>query len=125
MKKYFLMLILASGSVHAESFYYNSSVSIKGTLVSETASSDITYDEKEHTYPAVKLSKPIDVLCELNDLECQPEIGIDFLQLVLKPNQIKQFKVMNHHHVIINGELFHADNGNHYTSVLIDVKSIK
>ncbi|MGZ8942619.1 MAG: DUF4431 domain-containing protein [Methylobacter sp.] len=126
MRKYLLILLLMlAQTAYSESFYYDAPIFLKGTLVSETADSNITYDEKKHTYPAIKLSESIAILCEPTDTECQPESGINLLQLVLKPEQMKQFKKRISHLVTIHGEIFHADNGNHFTPVLLDVESIK
>lgn len=108
----------------AGDFNYDSPVTIEGILTSGTADPSITADEKPHKFPALQLSAPISVVCAPEDKECQPESGISLLHLVLKQDQMDFFKKHKGSHVILSGELFHSDNANHYTSVLLDVKSV-
>jgi hypothetical protein len=120
-----LVLWFASGVVFAQSYEYDTLATIEGTLISSTAEPEITYDEKSHQFPALKLLKPISVLCSAKKTDsCQPETGVTLLHLVLKEKQMKQFKKLKGKTVKLSGNLFHSDNGHHFTSVLLDVESI-
>jgi len=117
-------LWLACGVAFAQSFKYDVPVTLEGTLMSSTADASITYDEKPHQFPALKLHKPISVLCAPKETDCQPEMGVTILHLVLKEKEMAQFKKLKGKVVKLSGTLFHSDNGHHFTSVLLDVKSI-
>lgn len=108
----------------AASYQYDTPVTLEGALISSTADPAITYDEKAHQFPALKLGKPISILCAPTDSECQPEIGVTMLHLVLNESQMAEFKRLKGKVAKLRGNLFHADNGHHYTSVLLEVKAI-
>lgn len=115
-------LWLACGVAVAQSFRYDEPVTLEGTLISSTADASITYDEKPHQFPSFKLRKPISVLCAPKETDCQPEMGVTVLHLVLKEKEMEQFKKLKGKVVKLSGTLFHSDNVHHYTSVLLDVK---
>ena len=117
-------LWLACGVAFAQSFKYDVPVTLEGTLMSSTADASITYDEKPHQFPALKLHKPISVLCAPKETDCQPEMGVTILHLVLKEKEMAQFKKSKGKVVKLSGTLFHEYTGHHFTSVLLDVKSI-
>ncbi len=120
-----LVLWFASSIAFAQSYEYDKQTTIEGILISSTAEPEITYDEKPHQFPSLKLLKPISVLCATKETDsCQPETGVTLLHLVLKEEQMKQFKKLKGKTVKLSGNLFHSDNGHHFTSVLLDVESI-
>ncbi|HQH43821.1 MAG TPA: DUF4431 domain-containing protein [Syntrophorhabdaceae bacterium] len=118
------VLWLTSGVAFAQSYKYNFPVALKGVLILSTADPAITYDEKPHQFPALKLAQPISVLCASGETDCQPEMGVTVLHLVLKEKEMAQFKKLKGKAVKVSGTLFHSDSGHHFTSVLLDVKSI-
>ncbi|ACF42686.1 DUF4431 domain-containing protein [Pelodictyon phaeoclathratiforme] len=117
-------LCLACSDVFAQSYRYDVPVTLEGVLVSSIADPEITYDEKSHQFPAVRLHKSISVLCAPTETDCQPELGVTLLHLVLKKPDMAKFKSLKGKPVKLNGTLFHSDNGHHFTSVLLDVGSI-
>ena len=117
-------LCLACSEAFAQSYKYDAPVTLEGVLVSSTADPAITYDEKSHQFPALKLRKPMSVLCAPKETDCQPETGVTLLHLVLKQPQMAGFKSLKGKAAKLSGTLFHSDNGHHFTSVLLDVESI-
>ena len=125
VKAFVTLLVLFIGSfVLAQPYQYGAPVTLEGTLLTSTADASITFDEKAHDFPALKLDKPISVLCSHKETDCTPETGVILLQLVLRPQQMEQFKKLKGKSVKVRGTLFHSDNGHHFTSVLIDVQEI-
>lgn len=120
----FTMCCLSSVSF-AQSYKYDAPVLLEGVLISSKADPAITIDEKPHQFPALQLRSPISVLCAPQATDCQPETGVTLLHLVLKEKQMAQFKKMKGKSAKLKGTLFHSDNGNHFTSVLLEVESIK
>lgn len=118
------ILCLLSASALAQNYKYDEPVMLEGVLLTSTASASITYDEKTHKFPAVKLSKPITVLCATSDKYCEPKAGIALLQLVLKDKQKAQFDKLKGKSVKLSGTLFQSETGHHYTPVLMTVNSI-
>lgn len=108
----------------ADSYKYLALVSLDGLLFSSTADSAITHDGNSHSFPALQLNSPISVLCDSGEKECHSELGVTMLQLVLKDPQFDQFKSLKGKQARVEGNLFNAHTGHHYTSVLLDVKSI-
>lgn len=120
----FVMLCLVCVTAFAQNYKYDANVVLDGVLATSTADPAITYDEKPHQFPALKLRKPIAVLCNVKETDCQPEAGITLIQLVLKQNNMTQFKKLKGKSVKLSGTLFHSHTGHHFTSVLMDVESI-
>jgi hypothetical protein len=119
-----VLLCFACADALVQSYKYDVLVALEGILVSSTADPAITYDEKPHQFPALKLRKPISVLCAPNAADCQPETGVTLLHLVLKQPQRAQFKSLKGKAAKLRGTLFHSDSAHHFTSVLLDVESI-
>lgn len=109
----------------ADSYNYLSQVSLDGILLSSIADATITHDGNPHDFPALQLIKPISLICDTGETECDTALGVTLLQLVLKDTQFEQFKSLKGKKARVEGNLFQAHTGHHYTSVLLDVKSIK
>ncbi|MCE5315734.1 MAG: DUF4431 domain-containing protein [Parachlamydia sp.] len=116
--------ILFCSNAFAQSLTYGSQVEVEGILVSSMADPSITYDEKPHQFPALKLSKPISVACAQKERYCQQENDVTLLQLVLKKERMDQFKKLKGKRVKLIGSLFHSETGHHFTSVLLNVGAI-
>lgn len=127
MRKVGFLIVLAglSSACIADNFKYYEKISLEGTLTTGVAEASVTADEMPHQFPALKLDRPINVTCDQEEQDCQPEKNISLLHLVLKQDQIEIFKKRKSNKTAITGELFHSDNANHFTSVLLDVKSIE
>ena len=99
---------------------YDSVVTLRGKLISALGEGN---DEKMHNYPALQLEKPLSVLGtdELN----VSEQDVVLIQLSLNDTLFKQYEKLNGNNVLVTGTLFHSDNGNHYTHVLMDTSAIK
>lgn len=118
-------LLVAPAMCKAEGIQYNQPIMLEGTLITSEADPAITFDEKPHKFPAISLSKPISVTCSPGDEECSSELGVTLLHLVLGDAEMTKFKKLKGNSVKVKGTLFHADNGHHFTSVLLDVESIE
>lgn len=110
---------LLIGTASAETYKYEPSVAtLKGRLVSAPGESP---DGKKITFPALQLSTPITV----QGLEDTPtEKGVMLLHLSLSPKMMGDFNRLKGKKAAVTGSLFHADNGNHQTNVLISPASI-
>jgi hypothetical protein len=128
MKKGLIFVICFLGfvctNVFGQTYKYDSVITLEGVFISAIADAAITSDEKPHKYTALKLNKPISVLCKSDDQYCETEDGVMLLQLVLKDAEWSKYKKLKGKKVKVQGTLFHSDNGNHFTSVLLDVSSI-
>ena len=111
-------------TILALSFQYDVPLTLQGKLITSTADPAVTDDERPHQFPALQLSKPIAILCPPMETDCQPEMGVTLLHLVLQESEMKQFKAFKGKMAKVKGTLFHADSGHHYTSVLLEVESL-
>jgi len=102
----------------AEYKYEPTVVTLKGKIFS---SSGETPDGRKISFPAIQLDSPITVQ---GDQEIPTEKGVVLLQMVLNPTVIDRFKALNGTTVFVKGALFHSDNGNHQTNVLITASEI-
>ena len=118
------MLGVYSITILALSFQYDVPLTLQGKLITSTADPTVTDDERPHKFPALQLSKPIAILCPPMETDCQPEMGVTLLHLVLQEPEMKQFKAIKGKTAKVKGTLFHADSGHHYTSVLLEVESL-
>lgn len=104
----------APATAVAQSYSYEPTVvSLEGQLL---ASVGQTPDGKKIQFPAIQLSKPITVK---GDQETPTEDGVVLMQLVLDEKKMELFEGLKGKSVVVSGTLFHADNGNHYTNVLL------
>jgi Domain of unknown function (DUF4431) len=101
-------------------------VTLNGKLLWSMADPAITIDERPHRFPAIALHEPITVLCAPADTpeECEPEMGVTLLHLVLDDLEWAQFRRLAGKTVRLSGTLFHSHTGHHFTSVLMDVDAI-
>ena len=54
-----------------------------------------------------------------------PEHGVTDLQLLLSPEEYKQYQSFVNKNVVITGGFFHSHTAHHYTKVLMDVEKIE
>ena len=120
----FVVLSVISSAAVGQTHRYGPNVDLTGVLVTATADAKITIDEKPHSFSALQLLKPVNVLCGSADKDCTPELGVMFLQLTMRGPQFEQFKKLQGKTVRVSGTLYHSETGHHFTSVLIDVRSI-
>jgi hypothetical protein len=83
-----VVLWLTCAIAFAQSYEYDAPVVLVGVLISSTADSAITYDEKPHLFPALKLKKPISVLCSSKDTVVSTFLCKFFLIQYIKKGQI-------------------------------------
>lgn len=119
-----ILFCLSCTNALAQSYTYNTVVTLEGALVFPTADPEDTYCDKPHKFPAINLLKPISVVCEPVDTFCQPESRIILLQLVLKQPLMDKFKKLKGKTVKVRGVLFHAEGGHDFTPLLMDVDLI-
>lgn len=119
-----ILFCLSCADAFAQSYKYNTVVTLEGALVFPTADPEDTNCDKPHKFPAINLLKPISVVCEPMDMFCQPETHIILLQLVLKQPQMEKFKRLKGKTVKVRGILFHAESGHDFTPLLMDVDLI-
>jgi hypothetical protein len=79
--------------------------------------SGVTPDDQPVRFPAIKLSQPIAV--DKNQ-DNEAESNVEFIQLAILTDEMMAWvKSLEDKPVSITGTLYHADNGNHHTNVLI------
>jgi len=94
-------------------------VKLNGALISEKGESP---DGKSIEFPALKLINGITV--HGNSPETPTENDIKILHLILTNSTKEVFNQLKGKSVAVSGTLFHSDNGNHQTKVLINPTSI-
>lgn len=114
-------------------YRYNKPVTLRG-VVQGIDNNGITLPINNSSgYPAIILSKPIDVIADTTTTPPKAEEEVEtternvlVMQLVVfdQPIMVK-YKAAKGQQVEIQGSLFHADNANHHTKVLMSVKSIE
>jgi hypothetical protein len=120
---FLLLSVSLAGIAHAETLKYEpATVHLVGTLISSTG---MTPDEKQVSFPAIKLNAPVRVEAGPNDELNETEENISLVQLILNQEQMEQYKSLKGKIVVITGKLSHAITGHHYTKVLIDVEKIE
>nr|WP_319566306.1 DUF4431 domain-containing protein [uncultured Rhodoferax sp.] len=111
------LVVLTVGSAFpsfAEIYKYEpATVSLQGKLLSATGE---TPDGKKIKYPALRLHSPIMVN---GDQNTPTEKGVLLLHMALGDETMAEFKRLKGQSVTVTGTLFHSDNGNHQTNVLI------
>lgn len=116
------LLVVISGDALAQQYKYGAEVTLYGTLVSAPGE---TPDGRKIGYHAIELVMPVTVNPAPGEEEFSPtEKGVMLMQLVLDQSEMAEFKRMKGKRAAVSGTLFHSDNGNHQTDVLIDVSLI-
>lgn len=100
--------------------YDPSIVTLQGTLVSGNG---MTPDGVKLKFPAIRLTEPIAVPPD-EPRDWPAEQGVVLLHMALDGKNMAAFKRLKGKPVKVTGTLFHADNGNHQTSVLVFPVSI-
>lgn len=123
MKKLILTTTIFCLGIPLSSFaqtyeYEPTAVTLYGKLLSSPGE---TPDGKKIRFPALQLSKPIMVQ---GDQETPTEKGVILMHMVLEPKMMETFKSLKGKSVSVTGTMFHSDNGNHQTSVLITPSAI-
>jgi hypothetical protein len=95
-------------------------VTLQGTLVS---SDGMTPAGARLKFPAIRLAEPIAVPQD-DPRDWPAEQGVVLLHMALDDKNMAAFKRLKGKPVKVTGTLFHADNGNHQTSVLVFPVSI-
>ncbi|MDD5460432.1 MAG: DUF4431 domain-containing protein [Methylococcales bacterium] len=93
--------------------YEPAAVTLQGKLLSAPGE---TSDGKKITFPALQLTNPITVQ---GDQETPTEKGVVLMHMVLDQKMMGTFKNLKGKSVSVTGAMFHSDNGNHQTNVLI------
>ena len=120
MKKTLIALIfaVAGAAASAQPYAYEPAVvRLTGTLLSAPGESP---NGKKITFPALQLTSPI--LVEGPD---EPtEKGVVLLHMVLNDKTMASFQTLKGKRATVTGTLFHSDNGNHQTNVLVTPTAI-
>jgi hypothetical protein len=95
-------------------------VTLQGTLLSADG---MTPDGAKLKFPAIRLAKPISVP-EDEPRDWPAEKNVVLLHMALDEKNMAAFKRLKGQTVKVTGKLFHSDNGNHQTDVLIFPASI-
>ena len=95
-------------------------VTLQGTLLSADG---MTPDGAKLKFPAIRLAKPISVP-EDEPRDWPAEKNVVLLHMALDEKNMAAFKRLKGQTVKVTGGLFHPDNGNHQTDVLIFPASI-
>lgn len=114
-----LLLVSTSFAFAEQSFEYEPTVvKLRGKLISAPGETPLG---KKIQYPALQLYSPISV----EGTEDFPaEKGVMLLHMVLESKMMKIYKKNKGKSVLVTGSLFHSDNGNHQTDVLITPSAI-
>ncbi|WP_177225646.1 DUF4431 domain-containing protein [Variovorax sp. OK605] len=116
-----LALALFASIATAKTLPYDPAVvTLQGTLLSGDG---MTPDGKKLKFPAIRLAEPISVP-EDEPRDWSAEKGVVLLHLALDDKNMAAFKRLKGKPVKVTGKLFHSDNGNHQTNVLIFAVSI-
>ena len=116
-----LALAFAASMAAAKTYQYDPVVvTLRGTLVSGPG---ITPDGESFKFPAIRLVEPIDVPDD-EPRDWPAEKGAVLLHMALDEKNMAVFKRLKGKSVKVTGRLFHSDNGNHQTDVLISPISI-
>jgi hypothetical protein len=118
------LLVVCPAGVSAATYQSNARAVLEGTLITARAAPAVTYDEKPHAFPALRLAQPIDFSCARGDEMCEPESNVGTLQLVLDAGGMAKFKALKGKPAKVAGKLWHSENGHHFTKVLLEVESI-
>lgn len=106
-------------TTNTQSYKYEpTAYTLKGVL--QLASGETPEGEKV-TFQAIKLEQPITVQ---GDNETPTEKDLTLMQIVLSPDLQQAFKSLEGQPVSITGTMFHADNSNHKTNVLMTASVI-
>jgi hypothetical protein len=125
MSKFLLAILVLSltGIAHAETLKYEAAtVRLVGKLMSGKG---MTPDEKEVSFPAIKLNVPVRVEADAKDELNETEENVTLVQLILNHKQMEQYESQKGQLVAITGKLSHAITGHHFTKVLIEVEKIE
>ena len=116
-----LAFALTASLVAAKTLPYDPAiVTLQGTLVSGDG---MTPDGAKLKFPAIRLTQPISVPQD-EPRDWSAEQGVVLLHMALDDKNMAAFKRLKGKPVKVTGTLFHADNGNHQTSVLVFPVSI-
>ena len=115
-----LALAFATSIAAAQSYPYEPAVvTLQGTLLSSPGE---TPDGVKLRFPSLRLGKPITVQNAPNDPDT--EKGVVLMHMALNEKNMATFKRLKGQPVKVVGTLFHADNGNQQTNVLVSPVSI-
>ncbi len=133
---FFLLLGVSSALAQPCLKYDPAIVKLKGTIVERKVTS-LQDESKWVHYLAVRLVKPVCVLADslsfLGESNNDAESNVRFVQLVdvfegkkldaeyARWKQLAKSGIA----VVVSGKIFHADNGNHHTAILIEVMKVK
>jgi hypothetical protein len=125
MNKFLVTIFVLSlaGIAHTETLKYEpATVRLVGTFMSGKG---MTPDEKEVSFPAIKLNVPIRVEADAKDELNETEENVTLVQLILNHKRMEQYESQKGQLVAVTGKLSHAITGHHYTKVLIEVEKIE
>lgn len=114
----------AVSSSPSQSYTENAQVILVGMLGTAQADPKETSDSKPHQFPAIKLDKAINFVCQKGSQDCNPSSNVSIVQLAMDEQTYQKFNALKGKSVKIDGTLFSAHTARHYAPVLIEVKSI-
>jgi hypothetical protein len=113
-----LLTFTACAFAGTSTYQPHKKISLQGRLISAKGA---TPDGKAINFPALQLTQAIVVM---GDEESPTEKGVLLLHMVLNQDLMPTFIKLKGQTVLVEGKLFHADNGNHQTNVLVTPSSI-
>ena len=109
----------SNSAASAGAFRYEPAVvTLRGQLISARGESP---DGKEISFPALQLQNSITLQ---GTQEIPTEKGVLLMHVVLDSAMMDAFTTLKGKQVVVTGKMFHSDNGNHHTNVLITPSSI-
>ena len=107
-------------AAYAQAYKYEPTVvTLQGTLLSAPGEAP---SGKKITFPALQLARAITV--QGTSADVPTEKGVVLLHMVLDDKAMPVFKSLKGTRVNVTGTLFHSDNGNHQTNVLVTPSTI-
>lgn len=112
-------------------YYFEPSIStIEGTLITRMHYGPPNYGENPDTdeklYPFIlELDEAINIIALEDDVNNSDKFGVTEIQLAATKEQIEELKEYKNKRIKIQGTLFEALVGRHFTDVLIDVDEIE
>lgn len=114
----------AVSSSPVQSYTENARVVLTGMLGTAQADPRDTIDNKPHQFPAIKLDKSINFVCQKGNQDCSPSSNVSIVQLAMDEQTYRMFNALKGKSVKVDGTLFSAHTAHHFAPVLIEVKSI-
>jgi hypothetical protein len=127
---FFVVLLWSHGVVAQCLEYEPREVRLSGVLIRQTYPGPPNYESIKHgdaaeTIWVLRLNQAICVVASSSDEIDVRESNQKEIQLVLEPDQYKEYRNLVRQRVIVTGKLFHSHTGHHHKRLLLTTTSIR